>query len=104
MRPQTASVDRIHHKWDKSTKTLSVLVIGVPKRFGLIHDGGILSPGRGPWLGVLYVGTRYGGIHLPAFLILFRQYIIRNTTSPKDVAIVQDLAPENAHRGSSLWT
>jgi hypothetical protein len=28
---------------------LAVLVTGVPKRFGLIHDGGILSPGRAPW-------------------------------------------------------
>jgi len=27
---------------------LAILVTGVPKRFGLIHDGGILWPGRGP--------------------------------------------------------
>jgi hypothetical protein len=39
-------------------------------------------------LGVLCVGTRYGGIHLPTFLIIFLQNIIRNNTSPKRVAIV----------------
>jgi hypothetical protein len=42
---------------------------------------------KGP-LGVLSVGTRYGGIHLPTFVILFRQYINRNIISPKHVAIV----------------
>ena len=60
---------------------LAILVTGVPKRFGLIHDGGIRSPRR-----VLCVGTRYGGIHLPTFVILFRQYINRNIMSPKHVA------------------
>ena len=35
---------------------------------------------KGP-LGVLCVGTRYGGIHLPTFVILFRQYINRNIMS-----------------------
>jgi hypothetical protein len=39
-------------------------------------------------LGVLCVDTRYGGIHLPTFVILFRLYIIRNIMSPKHVAIV----------------
>jgi hypothetical protein len=46
MRPHTASVSKALHKHDKLTKILAV--IGVPKRFGLIHEGGILSSGSKP--------------------------------------------------------
>ena len=47
------------------------------------------APSGSPWgADVLCVGTRYGGIHLPTFVILFRRYIVRDIISPKHVAIV----------------
>ena len=66
---------------------LAVLVTGVPKRFGLIHDGVILPvTWKGP-LGVMCVGTRYGDIRLPTIVILFHQYIIRHIMFPNNVVI-----------------